>query len=86
MKDAIHNWFELSYSNYLVVPRTFLQSMPDEWQEKFVALLEEMNKKVDAPDQAKEYWVRAREGQRFVHDPYADYSRGRRKVPLKDQP
>ncbi|EFC79182.1 hypothetical protein FrEUN1fDRAFT_7713, partial [Parafrankia sp. EUN1f] len=34
--DTIHTWFGLSYSNYLVLPRSLLQSMPDRWQEPFV--------------------------------------------------
>lgn len=38
-RDAIHKHFGLSYANYLVLPRTLLQSMPDEWQTQFVALL-----------------------------------------------
>jgi hypothetical protein len=38
-RDAIHKHFGLSYTNYLVIPRTLLQSMPDEWQTPFVALL-----------------------------------------------
>jgi hypothetical protein len=41
--EPIHTWFSLSYANYLVVPRAVLQSMPDEWQQRFVGCLEEMN-------------------------------------------
>lgn len=40
--EAIHGWFELTYANYLVLPRSVLQSMPDEWQARFVGLLREM--------------------------------------------
>lgn len=40
--EAIHLWFSLSYANYLVVPRSVLQSMPDEWQARFVGCLNEM--------------------------------------------
>lgn len=40
--EAIHTWFNLTYANYLVVPRSVLQSMPDEWQQRFVGCLEEM--------------------------------------------
>ena len=43
-REPIHEWFELSYSNYLVIPRSVLQSMPVEWQDRFVAALEEMGK------------------------------------------
>src|SRR4051794_4608793 len=38
----IHTWFGLTYANYLVVPRSVLQSMPEEWQHRFTALLAEM--------------------------------------------
>lgn len=40
--EAIHVWFELTYANYLVLPRSVLQSMPDEWQQRFVGALREM--------------------------------------------
>ncbi len=34
-------FFGLTRSSYLVLPRVYLQAMPNEWQEKFVALLQE---------------------------------------------
>jgi hypothetical protein len=40
--EPIHLWFSLSYANYLVAPRSVLQSMPQEWQARFVMLLAEM--------------------------------------------
>jgi hypothetical protein len=40
--QAIHEWFGLSYTNYLVLHRTLLQSMPEEWQHQFVDLLEQL--------------------------------------------
>ena len=36
-------WFGLSYSNYLVLQRSILQSMPKEWQHRFTAIIDEMN-------------------------------------------
>ncbi|MGW2863332.1 hypothetical protein [Streptomyces sp. NPDC001205] len=39
----VHTYLGLSYANYLVLPRTLLQSMPAEWQAPFVALLGEMD-------------------------------------------
>lgn len=42
--EAIHEWFGLSYANYLVMPRSLLQSMPDDWQQRFVGLLHEWDK------------------------------------------
>ena len=79
----IHTWFELSYANYLVLPRSLLQTMPDDWQEKFVDLLNELNEErerhgIEMPD---EYMVQARDrGGRFVPDPLSRYDRGRRKL------
>lgn len=38
----IHLWFGLTYSNYLVLHRSILQSAPEEWQHRFTALLDEL--------------------------------------------
>lgn len=57
--DAIHKHFGLSYANYLVIPRTFLQSMPDWWQTPFVALLERMEEAFAHVPQADVYDVTA---------------------------
>jgi hypothetical protein len=57
--DAIHKHFGLSYANYLVVPRTLLQSMPQEWQSKFVALLKVMEDAFTHVPQADVYDVTA---------------------------
>jgi hypothetical protein len=32
--ELIHNWFELTYAQYLTIPRSILQSMPVEWQRR----------------------------------------------------
>jgi hypothetical protein len=39
----IHGWFGLSYSNYLVLPRTLMQSMPADWQRRMVTCLEDLD-------------------------------------------
>lgn len=39
---AVHSMFGLSYANYFVMPRTVLQSMPLDWQERFVAVIDEL--------------------------------------------
>lgn len=57
--DHIHTWFGLSYSNYLVLPRTLLQSMPDTWQQHFVALLDELGNAYRHVEQADGYEVTA---------------------------
>lgn len=38
----IHDYLGLTYSNYQVLPRTLMQSMPVEWQERAVAVFEEL--------------------------------------------
>jgi hypothetical protein len=42
-EGAIHGYFGLSYANYLVIPRTLLQSMPLAWQQDVCALLDQLN-------------------------------------------
>ena len=82
--DDVHNWFELSYAQYLTVPRSVLQSMPSEWQRKFVALLEEMDETIDWRPKEGRYWVRLKDSKgRYVADPLMDYERGRRLVEHK---
>lgn len=39
--DALWLWFGLSRASFLVMPRVFMHAMPDEWQSKMAALLEE---------------------------------------------
>jgi hypothetical protein len=39
----IHDWFGLTYSNYLVLPRSLMQSMPTDWQHRATALFDEMH-------------------------------------------
>lgn len=75
--DLIHGWFELTYAQYLAIPRTVLQSMPEEWQEKFVALLEELDETFDW--RRSGCWVKFKDvSGRFIEDELGDYERGRR--------
>ena len=86
--EPIHSWFELSYSNYLVLPRLALQSMPAEWQHTFVACLEELEQRIPKcmPDGCSSYYVMPRDDEtgRLTQDPYSDYERGRARLPLKE--
>lgn len=69
-----HGWFSLSYASYLVLPRSALQSMPLDWQQRFVALMEEWQE--IGPRTPDEYVVQLRgERGRFVEDPWANYRR-----------
>jgi hypothetical protein len=45
--DRLHCYWSLSYASYLTVPRVLMQSMPDEWQNKMAALLEELDTTCD---------------------------------------
>lgn len=55
----IHAYFGLSYSNYLVVERGLLQSMPRDWQHRFVALLEEFTEAFRHVPRARTFSVQA---------------------------
>lgn len=57
--DTIHTHFGLSYANYLVLPRTLLQSMDDAWQIKFVTLLDQLAEAFQHVPQAEAYKVEA---------------------------
>lgn len=64
--------FGLGRAAYLVVPRRTLQSMPLDWQERFVALMDEAQEQLPA-DAFPEYSVQRKEGGRFFADPLRDY-------------
>jgi hypothetical protein len=84
MNDPIHEWFELSYAQYLTVPRSVLQSMSVEWQERFSQCLRELDDMIDWRPAEGRYWVQLKDDRgRFVHDHLMDYERGRRVVPYR---
>lgn len=39
--EKLWGWFGLSYASFCVMPRILMHEMPDEWQAKMAALLEE---------------------------------------------
>lgn len=97
---TIHHWFELTYAQYLTLPRSVLQSMPAAWQHRFVGLLEELDATIDwRPKDGQQYRVTlhqpnedAAEGDDeeaywgpALDDPLMDYQRGRRRVPLRTE-
>ena len=83
--DSLHCWWELSYANYLTIPRTVMQSMPDHWQGQMARLLNELDDTIDWRPKAGCYWVHLKDDNgRFVKDPLADYERGRRRIPHND--
>lgn len=81
--EPIHEWFGLSYAHYLTIPRSVLQSMPDEWQQRFVECLEELDRQIDWRPEEGCYWVKLRDAHgRFVFDPFGEY-RHAPKLPLR---
>lgn len=95
--DPVHTWFELSYAQYLTIPRSALQSMPAEWQQRFVQCLEELDEAIDWRPEEGCYKVELRELEQVwsegsyeyewgdqIDDPLADYQRGRRRLPVKE--
>lgn len=77
MSDGlVHAWFELTYAQYLTVPRSLLEAMPEEWQERFVRCLEELDAEFDWRPEEGRYWCHLKDGEgRFVVDPLREYRR-----------
>ena len=71
----VHAFFGLTYSSYFVVPRIALSSMPVQWQEQFVELMEQAREMLpDDIDPPGGYAVFARNDRgRFERDPLAEY-------------
>jgi hypothetical protein len=53
----VHTWFNLSYSNFLVLHRVELEHMPEEWQHRFVAMLQEIKAAYDHLDHPEGFEV-----------------------------
>lgn len=71
-EQDIQGWFALSYSSYLVLPRSLLQIMPAPWQHEFVELLEQARDKYPAEHSTYAVFKRGEDG-RFTKDPLAKY-------------
>ena len=74
--DAIHEMFGLAYASYLVLPRVLLQSMPVRWQRRFVKMVRELETAFQHVERPQDYWVRTREGNRFVPETLPPYRHG----------
>ena len=75
--EPISCFFNLTYSSYLVIPRLFLEAMPETWQAAFVTMLEEITETLDiSDDYTHEYHVNYRKDKRYAKDQYRDYRRG----------
>ena len=47
IKRKITNYFGLSYTSWLVMPRVLLEEMPIKWQEKMTKILDEFDEVFD---------------------------------------
>lgn len=70
----IHDWFELTYAQYLTVPRSIMQRMPVAWQQQMAQLLAELDETFDWRPHEGRYWVELRDASgKFVCDPLKEY-------------
>lgn len=83
--EPIHDWFELTYAQYLTIPRSVLQSMPIEWQARFMGCLEELDEAIDWRPARGQYMVTLEVDGIDVQDPLQDYQRGRRRIPVRKE-
>lgn len=67
-RDRLWNWFGLSYASWLTMPRVVMHEMPDEWQDKMAALLEEWDETWDSSSMPQPF-VMARKGNKFTRWP-----------------
>ena len=59
--EPTQGYFELTYAQYLTIPRTVLQSMPVDWQLRFVECLMELDASFDwRPHDGNQFWVQMR--------------------------
>lgn len=67
--QRLWGWFSLSYASFLVLPRSFMHEMPDEWQNKMAELLEEYEQRVKHVEEIDSVYVQARKDRKFTKIP-----------------
>ena len=85
--EPMHDFFELSYVQYLVLQRSVIQSMPLPWRTKLRRLMDELDETIDW--RRSGYFVRREDADgNEIEDDLANYERGRRRVPhiQKEEP
>lgn len=77
IEEPLHIWFELSYAQFLTLPRLVIENMPLEWQLKMKSLLEELDDTFDWRPKEGRYWVKLKDAKgRYCDAPLADYRYG----------
>ena len=81
--EKMESFWELSYAQYLTVPRSVIQEMSVEWQDKLAKLLNELDDKIDwRPEHPLSYWVFLADQEEIegmelgIPDPLAEYRHG----------
>lgn len=73
-QDDVSLWFELSYAQYLTIPRSVLEAMPMQWQLRFVRCLRELDETFEWRPLEGRYWCLLRDARgRFTDDPWMQY-------------
>ena len=72
MRD-VSGFFGLTYANYHTLPRSLMEAMPPDWQQRFVELMDEMAE--EFPNFEGDYMVKLRKNGRFIPDPLSAYRR-----------
>lgn len=67
--EALWGTFGLSRASWLVMPRVMMHAMPDEWQARMAALIDEFHGEYDWPDDLGEVSVSCRVGGRMAKLP-----------------
>jgi len=76
-ESPLHIWFELSYAQFLTLPRLVIENMPYKWQIKMVKLLIELDDTFDWRPKNGCYWVKLKDAKgRYCHAPLNDYRHG----------
>jgi hypothetical protein len=76
-ETPIDRWFGDSPNPYLVLSRLGLQEMPIDWQERFIALLNEAHEHHELRVHARRYEVKRRnEKGKIISDPWANWRHG----------
>lgn len=63
--DQLWLWFGLSRASFCVMPRVLMHAMPDEWQAKMAALLQEYDATFDTSDLPNCKVMAVGKGERF---------------------
>lgn len=73
--QEMEEWWGLSRSQYITIPRSVIQEMPKKWQDKFALMLNDLDFTFDWRPRGATYWCMLRNDQtgRFENDILCNY-------------